>query len=207
MIDSRLLAGLKNCFPWTAWQMSQLINAGAPGVRAARMRAERLVQKGLLCTAVLDSQQITLDDEPLMRSTDERFDVHRAAYQLEQRFAGASRPVRIYWPSRMFAGRYGSWTGSDRYPCPHKISHDLIVTDVWLKYLRFQPTLALLHWQSERFLISTAASMEKVISLPDAAICVGDCFKAIEIGGNYPASWIQHHIDRFQQSGWAWEIW
>lgn len=187
--------------------MTQLMAPAAVSYRATRMRAERLIQQGLLCTAVLDCQQITLGDEPLMRSTDERFDVHRAAYQLEQRFAGASRPVRIYWPSRMFAGRYGSWTGSDQYPCPQKISHDLIVTEVWLKYLRLQPTLALFHWQSERFLVSNAGSMGEVISIPDAAICVGDCFKAIEIGGNYPASWIQHHIDRFQQAGWDWEIW
>lgn len=198
---------LVQCFGWSIEHFAELHSEARNPRRAARAFASRMELGRLLKSELIDCQRVQIGDQPLCSSTNLR-DVDEVAYQLEQRFSGASKPTRIYWPSAEFAKRFGTWTGADRYPCPHKASHDLIVTSVWLRLLRADPKAALTAWVSERYLAAFSECSSNGGSMPDAAICDQDnVIIAIEIGGNYPASWLRHHITRFEQAGWEWQVW
>jgi len=202
-----LLAGLVQSFAWTTNLMASFFAGSGNPKRAAAAFAARYERQGLLRSALIDCQCVDAGDEPLCASWMEEQNVDRVAYALERRFAAKSKPTRIFWPSENFAAMHGSWTGAASYPCPHKVSHDLIVTSVWLRLLCRSPKVALEQWISEReygWLMDLALRNGP---RPDAQIVDGDLVTAIEIGGNYPAAWLRHHIGRFEAQGWAWEIW
>ncbi|MDZ4780709.1 MAG: hypothetical protein SGJ19_10685 [Planctomycetia bacterium] len=196
------------CFTWSIEHMAALHGEARNPFRAARAFAHRMERKNFLHSDLIDCQRVEIGERPLCTSQCSTCDIDRIAYQLERRFSGNSKPTRIFWPSTEFARRFGTWTGSDCYPCPHKVSHDLIVTSVWLGLLKAAPEVACNAWTSERLLMASAATSARRGPMPDAAICdEGKVHIAIEIGGNYPASWLRHHIERFEQAGWDWEIW
>lgn len=168
----------------------------------------RKVQKGLLNCGTLDAIAAEIGAGPLATSSGhQRPDCEQLAYQLELRFSKASKPTRVYWPSLEFAREYGSWTGSEDYACPHKVSHDLLISQVWLRLLAKNREQAVHNWIPERQLQFESRHSAGHGPIPDALIIGGDKPLAIEIGGNYPASWIAHHVSRFEAAGWDWQIW
>lgn len=204
---TRFLA-FRQSLAWTATLLAELFPDARNSVRAAKAFADRLVRSGLLNNSIMDVIPARIGDRPLATSFDsQRSDFYRLAYQLELRFSKPSVPTRVYWASQKFAERYGSWAGCQSYPCPQKISHDLLVSQAWLKYLKADPHMASELWVPERRLQSEVRCGDRTGSIPDALIVGGTRPLAVEIGGHYPASWLQHHIERFESAGWAWELW
>jgi len=207
--ESRLRTrAFAQCFAWTDEYLQSLFRRAANPRRAAAAYASRKIADGLLHCGQFDVQQIVVGSEPLAASGSEpAADADRLAYLLEKRFSGASKSTRVYWPSPRFGRFYGSWVGADSYPSPHKLSHDLLVTSVWLRMLEHSPRLALNDWTPERWLQREHRQGRWKQPIPDALVANGGRVTAIEIGGNYPAAWIRHHIQRFEAAGWAWQLW
>ncbi len=194
-------------FAWTENTFAEFFGGATQPRRAARAWAARLERQGMLHSSLIDCQEIAIGDKPLCASWMRDCDMDRVAYALERRFRGSSRPIRVFWPSEEFAKRHGSWTGAENYPCPHKASHDLLITRVWLELLKTRPRTALTCWTSERALVWSRKIDSRRGPTPDALITAGERVTAIEIGGAYPAAWLRHHIERFESQSWAWEIW
>lgn len=193
---------------WTAELFAALLGSASDPVRAARQQLRRLADDGLLCWGDFDVVPCRLGSDPLWTSECSSLpDFDALAYALEQRFEPPCRRTRVYWPSVAFGKRFGSWTGFDRYPCPHKVSHDVLISAVWLRYWQVSPATATQRWMSERRLQWLARTNSQTGPIPDALIIGSERPKAIEIGGNYPASWLRHHVERFEKCGWDWEIW
>ena len=196
------------CFAWTTGLLANLFSESANPSRAADAFANRLVRKGQLKSQVFEVQEVAINERPLCCSGLEcEPDYDALAYSLERRFSGSSKPTRVFWPSLQFSRRYGRWTGADSYSCSHKLSHDVLITAVWLHFLKNSPAVALDHWVPERWLQSERRRGVWLGPIPDALIKDGEQLTAIEIGGNYPATWIRHHVERFQAAGWAWQLW
>ena len=203
----RMLAFLQS-FAWTNCLLAELFPGTANPSRAAASFAQRLLRRGLLKCGIFDVQAAVIGKQSLWSSTNPQPpNIDALAYALEQRFAGASKPTRVYWPSNEFGKRYGTWAGAESYPCQHKLSHDVLTTAVWLHFLKHSPAAALVQWVPERWLQSASRRGDWRGPIPDALIQDGKCTTAIEIGGNYPAAWIRHHIERFEAAGWAWQLW
>jgi len=195
-------------FAWTNPLLAELFSDTVNPSRAARAFAQRLLRKRLLRSGTFELQSACIGEQPLWSSAIERKpDCDALAYALERRFSGASKPTRVYWPSREFAKRYGTWTGAESYSCPHKLSHDVLITAVWLRLWKQNPDTAISRWVSERRLQYEARCGDRRGPIPDALVTDGNSVTAIEIGGNYPAAWIRHHINRFEAAGWAWQLW
>ena len=202
------IAAFRNSFAWPAERFAELLHYCSDPVRAARQYLRRQCELGMLCCGEFDVVPCDVGDGPLWSSdeaTPPNYDA--LAYALEKRFSRASRSTRVYWPSSEFAKRYGSWTGCDHYPSPHKISHDVLISSVWLRYLRRDANIATSCWISERRLQWMARKERTTGPIPDALIVGGNKPRATEIAGNYGAAWLQHHIDGFTASGWISEIW
>lgn len=165
-----LQTGLTLNLAWTRRLLTHFFPQSANPESAAAAFARRYEDCGLLHSALIDCQEATIGNGPLCASWMEQYDVDGVAYALEQRFSGESKPTRIYWPSETFARRFGSWTGAACYPCPHKVSHDLLVTEVWLRFLKTRPQVALTAWTSERELQWTRNGQASRGPTPDALI-------------------------------------
>lgn len=202
------MRALAQTFAWTDLLLARLLKDGPNPRRAAVGFAQRLQRKGLLQSEVYELQSVVVGEQPLWSSTNEQKpNCDALAYALERRFSGASKPTRVYWPSQEFGKRFGTWTGADSYSCPHKLSHDVLITAVWLNYLEHSPEIALRQWLPERWLQWVHRRGEWQGPIPDALISDGSRTTAIEIGGNYSAVWIRHHIQRFESAGWDWQLW
>jgi len=89
------------------------LSAGARNPhRAALSFVRQLERKGLLCSARIDCQQIVVCNEPLCASTDAGYDLDLVTHSLEKRFAGESKPIRIFW---LYSDNY-----SARFDAPYQ---------------------------------------------------------------------------------------
>ena len=198
------IQAFQQSFPWTAERYAKLFPDCAQPVRAARQALRRLCETGLLCCGEFDVAECSIGEKPLWSSESGTApDYDALAYTLELRFSQGSKRARVYWPSAEFAKRYGSWSGRDTYPSPHKISHDLLVTDVWVHLWRTSLSLdGDCYWMSERRVQWMLNKENTKGPIPDGLIVGGPRLKAIEIGGNYPAAWLRHHVEQFTEYGW-----
>lgn len=196
------------CFPWTDSLLAGLFRETAHPIKAAAAFARRQVEQGWLETGVFELQPVCLEAQPLWSSAlPQAPNCAALAYRLERRFLPASKPTRIYWPGLRFAKQYGSWTGARTYPCPQKLSHDVLITAVWLQLLEQSPAVAVQQWVPERYLQWLHRRGEWLGPIPDALLVNGQHLTAIEVGGKYSSAWLRHHIERFDAAGWAWQLW
>ena len=136
-------------------------------------------------------------------------DKHKLAYQLERRWTDAPpKRTRIYWPTTQFAECYGGrWLGSRNAPATHKVSHDLLVSAVWLRYFAMSPDVATEAWIPERELEYLHRSGERKGPIPDALIQANERPIAVEIGGQYPANCLLSKLKQCVAAGYRWELW
>lgn len=201
------------CRPyWCAEQMGMLFSGAKAPKRAAEAWASREEQAGWLCSELLDVCLPPAPEAPLATLQAGRcsIDFDRLEYRLRQRWAIESRWTRVYWPSRAFARRFGSWSGTDSLSCPHKIGHDLLCTWVWLRYLAISETVATECWISEWQWMQQARRGE---SIPDAVIMLPDEVVLVEVCGNYSAKLLRRRWERISRQmpqrfeNWTWELW
>ena len=178
-------------------------------MRAAEAWMNSWERAGFFHSAVLDVCMVEPPAGPLhvQRVGDAEPNYNRLAYQLECRWNIPARRRRVYWPSMEFARFYGHWTGSDTLLAPHKVSHDLLCSSVWLAYLHRHPGVALKCWTSERCLQYRQRCGDASGPIPDALLKTRHGKTAIEIGGRYPADWIRHHCKRCIAAGYSWILW
>jgi hypothetical protein len=206
--DALRRRALVQCFTWTDSLWAAFFRETTHPVRSAAAFAGRQVEQGWLETGVFELQEVRLEEQPLWTSSKTQApDCDALAYRLERRFSPASKPTRIYWPGLRFAKQYGTWTGAHTYPCPHKLSHDVLITAVWLKLLELSPVAAVQQWVPERYLQWLHRRGEWLGPIPDGLLVDGQQLTAIEVGGKYSAAWIRHHLERFTAAGWNWQLW
>ena len=109
-------------------------------------------------------------------------------------------------PARAFLSLFG-YGARDIAPNPHKISHDVLLAQVWLNHVARDAQRVAREWRTESGLQALAERDRRSVPIPDAALVGPATTVAIEIGGNYSARWLGHHIERFEAVGWEWELW
>ncbi len=203
--------------PMDAFCASNLWTAGLLGpaffghcrnpTRAAAAYLGRRLQSGLVASAVVDACPTPDVVEPLHAGRPGQAPYRHLAREAEKRWAVPSVPQRVYWATSRFARLYGTWTGQDEFRRPELASHDLLLSAVWLVYLRRNPEIALRHWKSERRLEFAHRRGRRLRSIPDALITTPRRTSAVEVLGQYPAEWIAHHCRRFRAEHWHVVIW
>jgi len=195
---------------WTAEQLGAgFFRHCRQPTRAATAFLRRGIQNGWYASAAVDCCPPDPLSEPLYvgHPFQEPESYHRLAYIAERRRSVPSTPQRVYWATPKFSQRYGSWAGEDQLSRPELASHDLLLSAVWLVYLREHPEIALRHWKSEQRLQQEHRLRKRLPSIPDALIVTPKRSTAVEVLGRYPAEWIAHHCRRFRQAGWHVAIW
>ena len=195
---------------WTPAQIGRGFFAHCKNpTRAAIAHLVREERRGLYASRIVDSCPVPTVAEPLYFGPPNRQpdDYGHLSYVAEQRRMVASIPQRIFWATSIFAGLYGTWAGHDELVRPELVSHDLLLSDVWLRYLERDARTATENWKSEQQLQWEHRNGVRLPSIPDALITKPHRTTAIEVLGRYPASWIAHHCKRFRKANWHIAIW
>lgn len=203
-----LVPAFERSAEWSAGLLSPFFGHCDSPRTAATKHLQRQVRAGWLRAAKLDVAAIPFVDGSLATSDDSTPpDYERLSYFALQRLSSSPQPTTVYWPSAAFARLHGRWTGSDRAPNPLQISHSLLCSTVWLRHLQLSPELALRDWISEREIHFRARQQGSTGPIPDALIERDGRTTAIEVLGKYPANWIRHHVEQFETTFDAWELW
>ncbi len=166
-------------------------------VRNARRHLNRLCVAGRLkCRTIPTYPMIDLA-EPIFswrpgdpQPTDA--ELGAIAYRLQSRWPDTpQRPTVIYTATPSMANRLGGFDG--RIQHRHQVTHDLHLTELYLRLLREEPDRAR-RWAGEELAKPTQGHGEK---LPDAFLCDdnGRPVHVIEFGGRYP----KHRVRDFHE--------
>lgn len=194
---------------WTASLLAHFFAHCRDPLRAARGYLRRRRKEGLIDSAVVDAYPTPELDRPLHvhRPGRPEPDFGKLAYELEKRWNVASQPIKVYFATPNFARLHGSWTGCKHVPEPNKCGHNLLVSRVWLLYLKQRPDVALNCWTSERFLQFQYRRGHHSGPIPDGLINTKHKTVAVEVGGLYNAATIRRHAERFNKAKWHWVLW
>ena len=200
---------------WTGAQIAYFFRHCRDPRRSAAAWLTRRVKDGLLKTVVVDTYRVPQLSRPLHihRPGWPKPDFHKLAYELELRWSVNSIPTRVYFPSRVFGRVHGTWTGCNLVPEPNKAAHNLLVSSVWLIYLKQNPDLALYHWTADRRLQFEHRRGRHSGPIPDGLIRTERRTTAIEVGGRYPEATIRRHAERVGRArsetgrAWHWVLW
>lgn len=206
---SDAVLAFQQSFVWTANQLSLLFTVCGNPRRSAEAWLRRWERAGYFASSSLDAVSIDFPREPIhcqrLGEPDPDFDA--LEYRLRIRWNKPAKRTRVFWPTPTFARAYGmAWLGSDELDSPHKVSHDLLCSSVWLSFIASRPDLATDAWTSERELQYRTRRGQRSGPIPDAIVDDTDLL-AIEIGGSYPANYLRRHAERFADAGLAWELW
>lgn len=124
------------------------------------------------------------------------------SYRLKKRWDKAPEPTTVYIASEKAARYFGGFGGKLRRPL--QATHDLHVAQIYLRFLKTEPTLAKQWVSEERF-----APERRREKLPDAVLrdAAGNIILVIEFGGAYdPYHVEQVHLDCVTRS-LPYELW
>jgi hypothetical protein len=135
-------------------------------------------------------------------------DPEKLSYQVQSRWeaqAGASEPraATVYFASRRAANVLGG-AALARIKNHSQVTHDLHVTELYLKLLRETPPLAQA-WVGEEILAPSRVNQK----LPDAILVAssGEPKLVMEFGGAYPPDRVQAFHDDCKTRGLPYEFW
>jgi len=194
---------------WTAELLSTFFGHCRNPILAATSYARRRVRRGDLHSARLDLPPLQRITGPLAKSRDNQSpDYEKLSYFALKRLLKPSKPTTVYWPSASFARAHGAWTGTDKLPNPAQMAHAALCTATWLYLLCSDRRVALNCWTSEQELQFLRRRDGGSGPIPDGLIRRNGTTTAIEVLGAYPADWISHHVERFEQPsrGWEWAL-
>lgn len=175
----------------------------------AGTRLDALVTAGVLGRHEVFSVPLLAHTEPVLswrpgqaQPTDDDFGA--AAYRLKTRWPDepAGRWV-VYTATRQLANRIGGFEGG--IPYRDQVSHDLHVTELYLRLLRSEPEAA--HaWRGEELGKRDQAYAEK---LPDAVLvdAEGRPYQAIEFGGRYAKARVRAFCDHCFARRLGFDLW
>lgn len=167
------------------------------GLRNCRERLKKLVEAGLLraasvpCTPLLDLTQPVLEWNP----GDPTPDFDAVSHALQSRWGDREeKPTRVYMATPKGASTYGG-RGRSRYTKLAQATHDLHVTELYVRLLITDPDLAE-DWVGEDLIAMEQRKYEK---LADAEIRDGDgaTVRYLEFGGRYDAREVRRKHDYF----------
>ena len=203
-------AAFQASFLWTPEVLARIFPCKNPN-RAAEAWLTNYERQGYFNSTAIDAKLTDLPVEPIYRHSpgDPLPEAHKLAYRLEQRWRNAvQKRLRVFWPTPQFAACYGGcWLGSRSLPAQHKVSHDLLVSAVWVRYFEIEPTEVLSAWVPERELEYNHRSGKRSGPIPDALIDQNGVKTAIEIGGRYPANFVLYKLQQSISAGYSWELW
>lgn len=164
------------------------VHGGMHSSSAIRRALRQTEGEGLLGSGTTAVKLVTLGDEPLHRfhpehETPGREEAERLSYRLVKRWNDApAESTQVWFAGKRSIALFGGATKAD--VVPGSVSHDVLVTELYIRLLTTNPELAST-WVGEDASPIPAKRGRKV---PDAILhaSTGEPVIAQEIGGMYP---------------------
>ena len=156
---------------------------GTKNPRSALRRFRQLIRLGLLGQARALVRPILPLAAPIYSwQPDAQAPNYSAlAWQLEKRWRAPLESTRIYFAGARAVRIFGGWADGELNNLP-QLSHDLHVSEIYLRFLTASPDRAALWTAGEQL----KAESKKFVKVPDAILCDGDVpLLAVDFGGVY----------------------
>lgn len=183
---------LYDCFRssmfWTAQLVAKLCYSHCKNpVRAAEAKLKRVVSDGDASSDALFAIDPPKAAELLHVDTlgiDAELASGHLAWIGEKYYQQQAQAVQVWWPTKNFAKRYGSWTGCEYPKVKHcrDMNHALLCSATWAGLLKRDGDRALNDWKSEKRVEHDFQKQRREGAVPDGLL--GNC--AIETLGRYP---------------------
>lgn len=156
---------------------------GSKNPRATLRRFRRLIRLGLLGQTRALARPVMPLEAPIYSWQPDAPEPNYSAlaWRLEKRWRSPLESTRIYFAGPRAIRIFGGWADGELNNLP-QLSHDLHVSEIYLRFLTADPDRAAL-WTAGERIKATAAKFTKV---PDAILCDHDeHLLAIDFGGVY----------------------
>lgn len=168
-------------------------------------RLRKLEKSGWIVSAAYLARPLLSLDGPLVnwQPGDDNPRYQKVSTSLRRRWKQPAKRIRIYAASKHAKCAF---VGQDRRAVKNfcQVSHDLHVTEVFLRYLTTEPAVASF-WLGE----DEIAPSRRHQVLPDAMLVnqAGQAIRAIEFGGSYSAERIREFHQDCAKRGLPYEVW
>lgn len=183
-----------------------LAKGGIASRRVAKRRLRTLAASGLLECEELPARPLLNLKSPVAvwRPGAAEPDFHELAWELEKRWRDPLVPTRVYIAGPAMLRLYGG-VARGYLTNLSQLSHDLHVTEVYLRLLADSPDLASA-WRNEDELSATRLKYQKQ---PDAILCDPDGTPrhAVEFGGLYGVEKLAAFHRDMERRGLSYELW